>query len=277
MAARQDPNVGHYVYVPFEGREYRIYYEENGSGIPLVCLHTAGTDGREYRHQIADAEIAKKFRVIAFDLPSHGKSNPPAGWDKEEYILTSAFYAGFTKAFCEALDLQKPVVMGSSMGGNVCLDLAYLYPTTFRALIAIEGCDYSPGWILDILQDPRIHSEVCANSVFGLMAPQSPWDYRMETWWYYAQGGPGIFRGDLYYYSIDHDFREKIKKIDGKTPIYFITGEYDFACTAAMSEATAKKIPNAEFTLMEGIGHFPMSENPVNFKSYLMPVLNKIS
>ena len=40
------------------------------------------------------------------------------------------------------------------------------------------------------------------------MAPQSPEDYRWETWWYYAQGGPGVFKGDLHFYSVDHDFRE---------------------------------------------------------------------
>ena len=44
--AKFDPIVGRYVYVPYDGETYRIYYEENGSGIPMVCLHTAGTDGR---------------------------------------------------------------------------------------------------------------------------------------------------------------------------------------------------------------------------------------
>jgi pimeloyl-ACP methyl ester carboxylesterase len=44
----------------------------------LVCLHTAGSDGRQWRHLLADEELAKKFRIIAFDMPWHGKSNPPA-------------------------------------------------------------------------------------------------------------------------------------------------------------------------------------------------------
>ena len=49
---RHDPIVGRYVYVQCEGKTYRTYYEEHGEGIPLVCLHTAGTDGRQYRHQL---------------------------------------------------------------------------------------------------------------------------------------------------------------------------------------------------------------------------------
>jgi|GEM_PF-4701243 len=47
---RLDPIVGRYVTVLFGGIEYRVFYEEAGQGIPLVCLHTAGTDSREWRH-----------------------------------------------------------------------------------------------------------------------------------------------------------------------------------------------------------------------------------
>src|SRR5215813_9381537 len=95
-----DPIVGRYVYVECEGKTYRTYYEENGEGIPLVCLHTAGTDGREYRHQLCDPDITANFRVIAFDLPWHGKSVPPADFylKEDEYKLTAKFYSDFVVA-----------------------------------------------------------------------------------------------------------------------------------------------------------------------------------
>jgi pimeloyl-ACP methyl ester carboxylesterase len=278
--AKHDPIVGRYVYVRHAGEEYRTYYEENGEGIPLVCLHTAGTDGREWRHQLCDPDITKNFRVIAFDLPRHGKSIPPPDFykEEEEYKLTSKFYSEFIVAFCKALDLKKPVIMGSSMGGNICLPLALNFENEFTALIAVEACDYSPGWWIDPLHNPHIHGgEVCATSVFGLMAPQSPDKYRWETWWFYAQGGPGIFKGDLHFYSVDHDFRDLCRKISGKVPMYLMTGVYDFACTPEMTKQTAEKIKNVECIIMEGIGHFPMSENPEVFKEYLMPVLKKIA
>jgi len=277
--AKFDPIVGRYVYVQCEGETYRTYYEENGQGIPLVCLHTAGTDGREWRHQLCDPEITKNFHVIAFDLPRHGKSIPPGDFFKQEdeYKLTSRFYTEFIMAFCRALELKAPVIMGSSMGGNVCLPLALHFEDELSALIAIEACDHSPGWWIDPLHHPHIHGgEVAATSVFGLMAPQSPDDYRWETWWYYAQGGPGVFKGDLYFYSLDHDFRDLCRKISGRLPMYLMTGVYDFACTPEMTQQTADKIKNSECIIMENIGHFPMSENPEVFKEYLMPVLKKI-
>jgi pimeloyl-ACP methyl ester carboxylesterase len=277
MSAVREPIVGGYVYVPYEGYEYRVFYEEAGQGIPLVCLHTAGTDSREWRHQLCDPEINQNFRVIAFDMPRHGKSIPPAGFEKEDYRLTAKFYSEFIMAFCDALGLENPVIMGSSMGGNICLHLALNFEERLRALIAVEACDYSPGWYISWLHHPHVHGgEACAQSVFGLMAPQSPEDYRWETWWYYSQGGPGIFKGDLYFYSVDHDFREMNDQISGNVPIYMMTGVYDFACTPEMTEETAKKVKGSEAIIMEEIGHFPMSENPEVYKEYLMPVLEKI-
>ena len=56
-----------------------------------------------------------------------------------------------------------------------------------------------------------------------------------------------------------------------------MTGEYDYSCTMEMSEATAAKIPGAQFVPMHGIGHFPFAENPAVFASYLLPVLKDIA
>ena len=50
--AKIEPITGKYIWVPFDGEEYRIFFEEAGEGIPMVCLHTAGTDSREWRHQL---------------------------------------------------------------------------------------------------------------------------------------------------------------------------------------------------------------------------------
>ena len=79
MSGKIEPIVGRYVHVEIGGVMHRIYFEENGSGIPLVCLHTAGSDNRQWRHLLCDEEFSRHFRIIAFDMPWHGKSNPPDG------------------------------------------------------------------------------------------------------------------------------------------------------------------------------------------------------
>jgi pimeloyl-ACP methyl ester carboxylesterase len=271
--------MGRYVYVPFEGQEYRIFYEEAGSGIPLVCLHTAGTDGREYRHQMADPEIASNFRVIAFDMPWHGRSNPPDKWwlMEDEYKLTTDFYCGMVMAFCKAVGAENPVIMGSSMGGNICIPLAHRYSKQIRALIALEAAIHSPGWIADVLAHPAVHGgEIAGSYTAGEIAPQSPDTERWDIWWFYATGGPGVFKGDVYYYSIDHDCRGFVASMTDNPPIYFMTGEYDGACHPSMSKAASDAIANSAFLEMKHIGHFPMCENPPLFKKYLMPVLQQV-
>ena len=49
MSAEFEPIVGRYMHLDLFGRPHRIYVEEAGEGTPLLCLHTAGSDGRQYR------------------------------------------------------------------------------------------------------------------------------------------------------------------------------------------------------------------------------------
>ena len=60
-------------------------------------------------------------------------------------------------------------------------------------------------------------------------------------------------------------------------PVFLLTGEYDYACSPEESEATAEAIAGARFMKMEGIGHFPMTENYELFKGYLLPVLEELA
>jgi len=272
-------------YVTFEvddpdlGGEYKVFFLENGRGQPLVCQHTAGCHNHQWRGVLEDPEITSSYRVIAYDLPRHGKSDPPNNreWWKEEYRLTTDFYTRFIVAFCDALELERPIFMGSSFGGNVALQLAYRYPDRFKAVIPVEAADYSPGFFLDWWQHPHANAaQVCASGVWDLMAPQSPDRDRWKTWFYYTQGSEA-FRGDLYFYSVDHDLRGKLGEIDGdRCPVVMLTGDYDYLTTPQMTEATAKQIKNAEFMEMKGIGHFPMSENPPLFNTYLRRALELI-
>lgn len=279
MTGKIEPMVGRYVHVDIDGTPHRIYFEEAGAGIPLVCLHTAGSDARQWRYLLADEEFARRFRIIAFDMPWHGKSNPPDNWDGSEYQLTTARYTQTIRAFCAALDLDRPVVMGCSIGGRIVLNLAIDHASEFRALIGLEAADFQTPWYdTTWLNRPDVHGgEVCAALVSGLVAPQSPAAARMETLWAYRQSGPGVFKGDLYFYRVDGDLRGRTGAIDtGKCPLYLLTGEYDFSCMPEDTLRTASGIQGAQVTIMEQLGHFPMSENPLQFRRYIAPVLNHI-
>ena len=280
--ARYSDITGRYLYLDVEGIEYRVYLEEAGSGIPLVCQHTAGSDGRQYRHLLEDRDITARFRVIAVDLPYHGKSLPPAGkryWE-EEYKLTKHWFMTFWVRLVEALELDQPVFMGCSMGGHLAGDLALEHADHFRACIGLEASmwsgDFDRVW-KQWWRHPRLSNDAKPAMMLSLCSPHAPEENVRETVWTYSQGAPPVFSGDLNYYGAEHDLRETAHLIDtSKCMLYVLSGDYDWSAYPEASRALADAVEGAQYTLMEGMGHFPMSEDPAQFKTYLMPVLDDI-
>ncbi|MBM86425.1 MAG: alpha/beta hydrolase [Rhodospirillaceae bacterium] len=280
-----EPVAGRYLRLNIAGRAHRLYFEEAGDGIPLVCLHTAGSDGRQYRHVLNDPDVTQRFRVIAFDLPWHGKSSPPSGFEKEIYKLTTDGYVEIVMALIDALGLERPVVMGCSIGGRAVLHLALRHGERFRAAIGLQSALHAEDRSIGdpapdlLLNRPDVHGPKMAGaSMAGMMAPQSPAPERWETMWHYMQGGPGVFMGDLHYYFIDGDLRNGLAEpLRGSPcPIYLLSGDYDVSATPEMGRELAELIGATHFEIMYGVGHFPMSENPEVFRSYLIPVLDQI-
>ena len=155
--ARHSPVTGRYVTIDVDGMEYKVFYLQNGKGQPLICQHTAGCHNHQWRGLLEDEEITKNYNVIAYDLPRHGKSDPPLNtkWWESEYKLTADHYVNFIVKLCDALELRDPIFMGSSFGGNVALQLALRHPERFKAVIPVEAGDYAPGFYLDWWRHPR--------------------------------------------------------------------------------------------------------------------------
>lgn len=281
MSVRFEPVTGRYMRLDLLGKPHRVYIEEAGDpgNIPLLCLHTAGADTRQYRGVMNDERVLQHYRVIAFDMPWHGKSSPPAGWQNADYQLTSRAYLDLIMGMVDALQLDKPVAMGCSIGGRIALHLALDYAERFRAIIGLQaGAHVEPYYDLNWLHRPDVHGgEMAGGIISGLMGPQSPEAERHETMWHYMQGGPGVFKGDLHFYVIDGDIRARVPEIDtSRCPLYLLSGEYDYSCSPDDTRELERRIKGAKAVIMEGLGHFPMSENPPKFLSYLMPVLDEI-
>jgi pimeloyl-ACP methyl ester carboxylesterase len=270
---------GRYLNVTVEGRAQRIYFEEAGQGRPVVCLHTAGSDTRQWRHILNDAEITASNRIIAFDMPWHGKSLPPEGFQTEEYLLTTEGYMETVLAVVEGLGLEKPVLAGTSMGGRIALQLAVHHPEAFSGFMAIEASDFQPAWYdIDWFHRPDAHGgEMGAALVSTNITPHAPEAERWNTLWMFQQSGPGVFRGDLSFYTKDDSLLGNLGRIDTtKTPVHMIVGAYDFTCTPEDAKRTADQIPGATLSVMQEVGHFPMSEYPAGFRPYFIEGLAKM-
>ncbi|MCL6443948.1 MAG: alpha/beta hydrolase [Alicyclobacillus sp.] len=254
-----------------------LYYEESGNGQPIIFLHTAGSDSRQYRYLMANTELQKTFHMFAFDLPYHGKSDPVYGWWQAKYTLTTNKYAQWIRDFIRQLQLEeRPILVGCSMAGAIVLYLAAEYGDEFTAAISLEGGFRTGGRDVPWLNHPMVHAGWFLHSwVNGLMAPQSPEMLRRLTLWHYAQGGPGVYQGDINFYSLDWP---EVSKTLGraKCPLWVLTGEYDYSCTPESSREAAQRL-GGTFIEMKGIGHFPMSENPELLLTYLQPILQQIA
>ncbi|MBB4933039.1 pimeloyl-ACP methyl ester carboxylesterase [Lipingzhangella halophila] len=278
QAAGHDAVTGRYLHLDVTGSRQRVYYETAGSGRDVLFLHTAGADCAQFHHLLANPALRSRLRMVSFDLPWHGKSPPPPGAVPGSYALDTDTYARTVMALVEELGLRQPIVVGASMAGEICLELAYRHPDRLGGVVACEASDAVPGRQVRWALDPRVNQALFVPEwVDGLMAPQSPPEYRAEVWWGYSQGGHGAFYGDILFYSGDWDGRDRVPHIDTqRCPVVMLTGEYDYSCTPEMSRRTAERIPGAHFAVMPELGHFPHAENPPRFAAHLSDALTTI-
>jgi pimeloyl-ACP methyl ester carboxylesterase len=104
-----------------------LYYEEHGSGDPLVLIHGGPASSAMWEPLLP--ELVDRFRVITPDSRGHGRSTNPSRW------LSYAQLADDVAALIAALGVQEPVVGGYSDGGQVALELGARHPDVASALI----------------------------------------------------------------------------------------------------------------------------------------------
>jgi pimeloyl-ACP methyl ester carboxylesterase len=274
--------IGRYVQLELAGVKHRIYFEEAGTGIPILLQHTAGCHSSQWRHLFETPEITDRFRLIAYDLPYHGKSLPPVeeDWWDQQYLLKGEFLRSIPLALSRVLGLDRPIFIGCSVGGLLALDLAHKHADDFRAVISLEGALEIPGKLEHNteLWHPQVNNEYKARLMDALMSPTSPKRYRKETAYVYSCGWPPVFLGDLNYYLEDYDLTALAPEIDtDRCGVHILSAEYDCSGTAELGQAAHEAIAGSTFQEMKNVGHFPMSENPKAFLQYLLPTLDQVA
>ncbi|KAI0582353.1 Alpha/beta hydrolase fold family protein [Pyrenophora tritici-repentis] len=122
----------------------KIFYEYSGEGKqPIVFLHTAGSDSRQYHGVMNDAKMRKKCIMYAFDLPGHGRSFPPKNYMPGAHTNTEDSYIGIIASFVKTLGLRRPIICGASMAGQVCLAAAIRHREIgIAGTIPLQGSEY---------------------------------------------------------------------------------------------------------------------------------------
>ena len=171
-AGAVEPIAGRYASIEIEGRPHRIYFEQAGAGRDLLFLHTAGSDTRQFHRLMNDAALLRDWRMTAFDLPWHGKSLPPQGGVPGEWRLNTDRYIACIDAVIRGLGLKRPVLMGSSMGGQICLEMAYRFADQLGGVVACEACDKITGREVPFAKHALYNQTlVVPEWIYGLMSP----------------------------------------------------------------------------------------------------------
>lgn len=114
-----------------------LYYEQHGSGPPLLLLHTFRTQ-IELGQRIVPS-LMSEFTVTLPDLPGHGRSDrfTDVGYDAELFVTAMT-------RFAERLDLTDLTVVGESIGGSIALALAATSPERIARVVAINPHNGGP-------------------------------------------------------------------------------------------------------------------------------------
>lgn len=107
-----------------------LYYEELGSGEPLILIHGHSLDHRMWDDQFR--EFARHYRVIRYDVRGYGQSSGQT----EDYQFTHA--ADLVKLM-DALQIDKAHVVGLSMGGFIGADMLGCYPERLKSVVLASG------------------------------------------------------------------------------------------------------------------------------------------
>jgi pimeloyl-ACP methyl ester carboxylesterase len=113
----------------------RLYYEEAGSGTPIVCVHEFAGDCRSYEPQLR--YFARRYRVIAYNARGYPPSDVPEA--AERYSQDRA--RDDIRAVLDALGIARAHVVGVSMGAYATLHFALAYPERALSLV-LGGCGH---------------------------------------------------------------------------------------------------------------------------------------
>lgn len=237
----------------FEHNSSRIYYEEQGSGAPVLVLPGFAGSIEEFA-ALREALVTAGYRVIAADLPGSGRSEPqPRAYPATYFEDDARSFA----ALLQHLAVGPAHLMGFSDGGEISLLMAALQPGVARSVVTWGAAG--------VLNDPdgRL-GEAMYNVVDHPIPPLQQFrDFLIATY--------GEANARAMTQSLVGALRAIIK--DGgdlsfakagtiTCPVLLIVGEHDFFAPPALASKLAARIRTAEALVAEGAEHNVYGDRP---------------
>ncbi len=268
-----------------------LYYEEHGSGEPLLLIMGLAADSTAWMFQLPD--FSKHYRTIVFDNRGVGRSSKPPGPYSIHQMADDA--AGLL----EHLKIDRAHVVGVSMGGMIAQELALRHPRRVRSLVL--GCTY-PEPDADIERQREFSLSQFGGSLgaggemridVNAIDPLSFFQHLLPTVFnpeYIEHELPKlmeVFSGALQYgFSLEaivgqvaavmsHRATDRLHQI--QVPTLVITGDADRLIPPANSDILARNIPGAKLVKVPGGSHGFNFETPEIFNREVLTFLAEAS
>lgn len=252
-----------------------IVYDVHGSADPdagastIVLIHGWSCDRSYWDAQIEP--LAARYRVVTLDLAGHGDS----GRERENWTIAS--YGADVAAVVEALDLQRAILVGHSMGGDVAVAAARLVPDRVAGMVWVDTYRQ--------LGSPRSPEEIAA-----FVAPLRD-DFATNAYAFVSQ--------NLFHPDADSALVERVARDMSEAPpaVAIPSIESSFAHGAVVPVVLRDELDlpvvainpddgttdigsmegyGVEVVMMPDVGHFLMMEDPQGFNELLGEVLARL-
>lgn len=248
---------------------YKIF----GSGDKTVfLLHGAYGDGR-YFENLATRLAGAHYRVVVWDCPGYGQSTPAAE-------ATIECFSDAAQALIEKEKTGVNVLLGHSMGALIAPLVASR--TTFLSAVILSAG--SPGFVARTPEDQALYlkerlepiengmevSEYARPQIAHMMADGAKGELVDRVVEVILSMKTETFANSIRAISV-YDSRPALQKIP--VPTLLIAGSEDPACTADGMRKMAEMVPDSEFHVVDGSGHYAFAERPTEYFTIVLGFL----
>ena len=255
-----------------------IYYEQSGSGEPLILIPFTTADHACYAFQVAEYE--KHFTCISLDLRGTGET------DKPEAPYTTEILADDVAAFMQALGISKAHVAGLSLGAAIGMWLGSKYPQNVKTLSLHSGWHKTDPFARTVVESWQVMAkalgsipELVIRGVFPFCFTPELYAARpdyIESLAAFVRSRPPQSLASFMQQSncvLAHDVGWQLSKITTPTLITF--GRHDILTSTRFADPLKSAIRNSELVLFEGCAHAPLYEKVEEFNAKTLHFLKQ--
>ena len=258
-----------------EARGCNFYYEEKGEGPAILLIPPSGATASTWGALPGD--LAGAGRVIAYDRRGYNRSGG-------EVVRSAAQHALDAAAVLDALEASPAVVVGTSAGATIALDLAVRRPDLVRAVVVHEaawralrhpdasglGTLAMMQWLAWLGRYPQA-AETLLRWVYSYRDGGSAWDAFPEQWRQAARENGRTVVADLRATMGGHPGPHDLAKITA--PVVCTYGSRSRSYMRAVTRSLAQAIPAARVGEIEGAAHAVAFDAPGNFAQVIVEAM----